>query len=297
MTTAAAASNADERVAEQLLQMVLKRLEQDRLVLPPISTVATRALDMVNKPDFSVQRVAELLETDPILATRVLRVVNSAALAGKQPCTNIQAAITRLGSRQLRSVIVDASVGSVFESRDQRIAQATKGLWQHSVAVAMLSRDIGILLGSGDPEDSYLAGLLHDVGKPVLAILLLEAEKQASLRTTSPWIGSDLWVKVLQRSHRQVGVALAKKWQLPGHIVKAIEDCADYDSDDRKSIANLVRFSNAVAKQQGLYVGAFDAEDINALVMIGRSLLGIEDEALVRLASGLKDKVMGRFKA
>jgi HD-like signal output (HDOD) protein len=148
----------------------------------------------------------------------------------------------------------------------------------------------------GDPEDAYLTGLLHDVGKPVMAILLLEAEKMMSSRTTKPWIGSEEWMRSLQRSHRPIGIALAKRWALPAAVVNAIEQCSDYDSLDRHSVANLVRFSNAVCKQQGLYIGEFDMEDINALVMIGRSLLGLDDDGLVRLVGGLKDKVANRFK-
>ena len=80
-------------------------------------------------------------------------------------------------------------------------------------------------------------------------------------------------------------------------MVNAIEQCADYDSEERHSVANIVRFANAICKQQGLYMGAFDPEDVNALVMIGRSLLGMEDDGLVRLVGGLKDKVANRFES
>jgi putative nucleotidyltransferase with HDIG domain len=295
--SAAPPSSAGERVGVQLEQMVLRRLEEDKLVLPPMPSAATRVLDLLQKSDFNMNKVAELLESDPILAARVIRTVNSAAMATRNPASSIKDAVTRLGQRNLRAVLVEASVGSVFESRDRRIGEQAKGVWMHSVAVALLARDLAILIGLPEPEEAYLSGLLHDVGKPVLAILLLEAEKAVISRTSKGFLGSEDWMMVLARSHRTVGVALAKKWQLPAPVVKAIEDCADYDSTDRKSVANVVRMANAIAKQQGLYVGTFDPEDINALVMIGRSLLGFEDEALVRLAGGLRDKVQARLKA
>ena len=292
-----AGPSTGERLGTQLELVVLKRLQDDKLVLPPMPTVAVKCLEIIQKTDFNMAKIADLIETDPILAARLMRTVNSAGMATKAPATNLQSAVTRLGQKNLRTVLLEASVGSVFESRDKRIGEAAKAVWQHSVAVALLARDIGILLGIGDPEDAYLTGLLHDVGKPVLAILLLEAEKQVTIRTTKPWIGSEEWMKCLQRSHRPVGVALSKRWQLPTSVVNAIEQCSDYDSEDRHSVANIVRFSNAICKQQGLYMGDFDPEDINALVMIGRSLLGLEDEGLVRLVGGLKDKVAGRFKS
>jgi putative nucleotidyltransferase with HDIG domain len=291
------APSAGDRLGQQLEAVVLKRLAEDKLVLPPMPSVATKCLEVIQKSDFSINKVADLIESDPILAARLMRTVNSAGMATKAPATNLQAAVMRLGQKNLRTVLLEASVGTVFESRDRRISEAAKAVWQHSVAVALLARDVGILLGVPEPEDAYLTGLLHDVGKPVLAILLLEAEKQVTIRTTKPWIGSDEWMKCLQRSHRAVGVALAKRWSLPESVVNAIEQCSDYDSTERHSIANVVRFSNAICKQQGLYVGDFDPEDINALVMIGRSLLGMEDDGLVRLVSGLKDKVANRFKS
>lgn len=69
-TEAAPASTPGERVAAQLEAMVLRRLESDELVLPVLSTQATRCMDLVRKPDYTVAKVAQVLETDPILAAR-----------------------------------------------------------------------------------------------------------------------------------------------------------------------------------------------------------------------------------
>ena len=74
-------------------------------------------------------------------------------------------------------------------------------------------------------------------------------------------------------------------------VYRSIKDCDEYDNSDRLSVANAVRFANAVTKQQGLYVGPVVADDIDALVMIGRSLLGLEADVLPRLTDGLKAKV------
>jgi putative nucleotidyltransferase with HDIG domain len=286
-------ASVGERLGEQLLQTVLRRLDEDRLVLPPLSKVATKALDLVKGGETNPGKVIELLEVEPVLALRVMQ-VGSSLRSSALP--NLQAAVTALGPRTLRSTIVEASVTGVPESRDRPIADATKLLWQHCLAVAMLARDLGTMLGVGDPEDAYLAGLLHDVGKLALAILLLEAEKQAMARLSArTWLNAEQWVEVLQRFHRPAGVALAKKWMLPAPLVSAIEDATDYDSAERNSVANVVRFSNALAKQQGIYLGFFDADDANAMVMIGRSLLGIEDDTLMRLVTGIAEKTQKRL--
>jgi len=285
---------ASSRVAAQLVQIALVRIEQDRLALPSLPQVATKCLEVLRKNDFSAKKVTDLIESDPILAVRILRTANSAAFGGRQPATNIQHAVTYLGANKLKTVLMEAAARPIFESRDTRIAEATKGLWDHSIGVAILSRDLAVLMGIGDPEDAYLAGLLHDVGKPVLATLLLEAENMMAMRSTKEWMDSGVWVETLQKSHRTVGVAVAKKWAIPEKAIQAIADCGDYDSSDRNSAANLVRFANAITKRVGLYVGKTDSDEVETLIMIGRSLLGLDDEGLTRLASGLVDRVRGR---
>jgi putative nucleotidyltransferase with HDIG domain len=280
----------DNRLALQLEKIVFDRLDTNKLVLPAIPHVAIRCIELLRKPEFSLQKAAEIIETDPIIAMRIIRVSNSAAMATRDTAKNIQSAVTRLGAQKLRSLLIECVARPVFESKDRRIVDATRGLWEHSVAVALLAREIAVVLGGSDPEEAYLVGLLHDVGKPILATFLLEAEGMLAARPGKQWIDSSLWISVVQRSHRKVAVAIVKNWGLPDTICRAVAECADYDSENRQAIANIVRFSNALAKQHGLYVGVVDIDDVNALVMIGRSLLGVDDEALVRLTSGLKER-------
>ena len=93
------------------------------------------------------------------------------------------------------------------------------------------------------------------------------------------WVESEEWQEAVDRSHRKVGIALAEKWSLPIELVSAIRDCGDYDSANRAAPANFVRFANALAKREGLYPGRW-TRDNDALIMIGRSLLGVDDELL-----------------
>lgn len=285
---------AASRVAAQLEQIALARIEQDRLAIPSLPQVATKCLEVLRKNDFSAKKVTELIESDPILAVRILRTANSAAFGARQPSSNIAHAVTFLGANKLKTVLMEAAARPIFESRDARIAKATLGLWDHSVGVAILARDLSVRLCIGDAEDAYLAGLLHDVGKPVLATLLLEAENIMAMRSISDWMDSSVWVETLQKSHRTVGVAVARKWSIPEKAIQAIADCGDYDATDERSTANLVRLANAVAKQAGLYVGTTDAAEIETLVTIGSSLLGVDQDALAGLCKGLADRVRGR---
>jgi putative nucleotidyltransferase with HDIG domain len=276
--------------AEQLEQIVKARIEKDNLTLPALPAIAFKAIELTRAPDISLQDVSTLIEKDPVLAAQMLRICNSAAMATREPCKSISQAVTRLGTKNLRSTLLEVSARKLFESRDSKVSGAVKALWEHSRAVAQLAQKVSVVSGAADPDTAYLAGLLHDIGKPVVATMLLEAEGQILQRNPKLWIDFSTWLGVVQRCHRPIGLSLAKKWQLSEEIQKAIEESADYDPANRLSTGNAVRFANAVAKQLGIYMGEVNADDNDALVMVGRSLLGIDDETLARLAGDLKEK-------
>lgn len=280
------------RLAEELEKIVTKRIASDHLVLPAMPPMAAKALALTKEADFSLKEAAALIEKDPILAAQLLKLAGSAGMGAREPMKSVLQAVTRLGVQKLRIFLVEATTRKVFESRDPRIAEASRGLWEHSLAVAILARDVVAFSNSGDPEFGYLGGLLHDIGKPIVGTMLLEAEKAVlGSKANAHWISGGEWIGVIQRCHRSVGVALAEKWEMPDAVCRSVRDCEEYDNSERLSVANAVRFANAIAKQQGLYVGEISRDDIDALVMIGRSLLNIDEEVVARLTGGIRHMV------
>ncbi|HVP68855.1 MAG TPA: HDOD domain-containing protein [Anaeromyxobacteraceae bacterium] len=284
-----------EKLSEQLEQIVLKRIAEDSLVLPTLPAVVTKALEVLKDPEVSFKQVGTIIERDPVLAARLLRAATSAAFAGGTKKVTLPEALARLGGKSVRTLLVEATAQRVFVSRDPKIADSMKRVWQHSVAVATLSRDVLALSGNADSEAAYLAGLLHDVGKPVVASILLEFERQVTEVYNRPFIDSAEWVSVIGRTHRPVGVALAEKWQMPEQVTRCIRDCAEYDNADRASLVNIVCFSNSLAKKTGIYAGPIDGDEVDALVMIGRSIIGANDDIIKTLTRGLKERVAGLY--
>jgi putative nucleotidyltransferase with HDIG domain len=285
-----------EKLAAQMEQIILNRIAQDKLTAATLPQTAEKVLAMLRDPNFSTKRVVTLIEKDPLLAVRVLRVANSAVYGGGG-LARLDAAVSRLGTQKLRTLLIDLSARQVFISKDHRIARASAGIWEHSLAVALIARDLTALSAGGDADGTYLCGLLHDIGKPLVAVMLLEAEKILAQEQGNAWIGSDAWVQVVNKTHRKVGVALAEKWQLPADVVSGIADSGDYDNAARKSPANYVRFANALAKREGFVVGEVDADEVSALIMIGRSLLDLDDDIINKLTGALKERVQGAIAA
>ncbi len=287
----ASAPPFNAKLAEQIELLVLKRIASDSLNLPTMPQVALKCLEILRRPDFSFKEAAMVLEQDAVLAARVLRTATSPAFVGGTKTSTLTEALARIGAKTSRALMVDASAAKVFISRDSHIADATMRVWRHSVAVGVLARDISALTGGLDSDSAYLAGLLHDIGKPIVAAILLEAERQVVELRSKPWIGSTEWLAVVSKTHRRVGIALTEKWGLPTEIGRCIKDCSEYDPSNRSSISNAVCFANALSKQIGIAPDDSDIDDAKALVMIGRSVLGVDDTVINPLSATLQSKL------
>jgi len=127
---------------------------------------------------------------------------------------------------------------------------------------------------------------------------LLETEKLMSVQKSKvPWISHVIWRQVVDRAHRNVGVELARRWNLPVCVGEAIQKCVGYDHATPLAPSNLVCLANAFAKVQGLYAGDFVVDEVHALLIEGKELLDLPDEALAMLCAGLYRRVGSMFEA
>jgi putative nucleotidyltransferase with HDIG domain len=288
--------SAEARLAADIERAVLRDLEADRLQLPSMPAAAIQTVDLLSDPNYKVEAVTRVIESDVLLAAQLLKLVNSAAFGALQPVTSIRDCVTRLGAKELRAFLYEISARQVFESRDPRIAEVCRGLWDHSLAVALLARDIASHADAKQGEPAYLAGLLHDVGKPVLAALMVAAEGRLLNKRTPIWFPAQTLVFIMDK-HRGVGRALARRWKLPDMVGKAIEGCAAYETAEPRSLLNAVSLANALAKLAGLYVGKFDWEEVAAFSFAGQHLFRIDDTSIERIITGVKTQLGRRVAA
>jgi putative nucleotidyltransferase with HDIG domain len=280
-----------DKLTGQLTQIVLSRLQEGRLVLPSPPTVVAKCLQMLKSPDFQAKKLIAQVEVDPVLAAIILREASAASHGNAVKA--LEPAVARLGSDKLKSVVMTYATHELFESYDSKIKAANKKIWEHSVACALLARDLAAFSGNSDGDACYLGGLLHDVGKPVLAGMMLEAERKFGT-AKSGWMDHAMWTQAVATMHRKIGVAVAEAWNLAPEVTAAIRDCSDYDAGDRSCAANVVRLANALAKREGFSTETLDPvamDDVEAMIMVGRSMLGMDADVLTRLASGLKARV------
>jgi len=279
------------RVAKAMEEILQRRVSENSIPLPPLPTAVAKCLKVVGAGEFEFRQLIPELELDPMLAARLMRAARSVAAGYAVSMNTLSEALARLGAKRVKAVLIEAAAERLFVTKNAELNRVTTQAWQHSVAVAIAARDLAALMGRTDSEEAHLAGLLHDVGKPIVASMMLEAERQIVELRGRHWVGTQEWLWVVSKVHRPVGIALAEKWGLSPTITRCIRDSGEFDSGDRSSLANVVCFANALCKQAGISSGGFDPEDIKAIVMIGRSLLGVEQPVVDNLTASLKGRV------
>jgi len=273
--------------AASLRDILIRRIEEGKLILPVLPDVAVKVERLLGDPEVDLRTVATVLEKDPVLAAQLIHSANSAAYKRAQKTESIRKAVPLLGARNVRNLLLTTVARQIFTSRVPRVNETLRLLWDHSLAVAVFSQDVAGLVELPDPDAAYLAGLLHDGGQAVVGIYLLEVERSILERwgvSRQEWIDHDLWLELVQTVYGPVSAALAEKWNLPQPVCEAISLSNDYDASARRSIGNVVRFCDALATQMGIHAGPADPQ-APALIMIGRSLLGVDEDVVNRLTS------------
>jgi HD-like signal output (HDOD) protein len=277
-----------EKTTEEIERHLRGRIAGDSFPLPAMPRAVVQCLELSGAADARFDRIARVLETDLSLSARVVRVANSPRFASLERASNVLQAVTRLGLRELRIVLTEAAVRPLFDSANARIADACRAIWTHSRAVAIVARELALTAGAGDPSDAYLAGLLHDVGKPLVAGFLLEMERAMLGQRISVWMKLPDWISIVHRIHRPIGLALGMRWSLPVAVLQAIEGSSDYRRNSQKSLSNCVRLANQWAKGKGIYIGPMDPDEVKLLTLEGTSLLGLDPAQVDAAGAGVE---------
>ena len=122
---------------------------------------------------------------------------------------NAEQAIGRLGATGVRTALLEIAARPVLESREPRIADIFKQPWQHALAVALLTQRLMQARGCNDAvaAEAFLAGLLHDTGKPVVGALLLDVERQMASTKGRRLISDDVMVTCIEATSASAGAA------------------------------------------------------------------------------------------
>ncbi|MFA6543868.1 MAG: HDOD domain-containing protein [Limisphaerales bacterium] len=203
--------------------------------LPSLRSVDSALRELLNADHRYTSYVAEVIRRDPSLTARLLRLVNSVYYGLTSPVNSIEEAVFFLGIRQIRQLAMMTPVIEDFQKLAGHTAFPWREFWRHCIATAILSQELSGTVRSLPDETPYVAGLVHDVGKIVMAsafpahfaeIQRVAAEGEGDLLETER--------AVLGMPHTEIGAVYLKHHHLPAVLVDAslchhAPECAESD--------------------------------------------------------------------
>jgi putative nucleotidyltransferase with HDIG domain len=201
--------------AESLLQNVSG--------LVSLPEVAVRVNTMVDDPECGADEVARVIETDPGLTTRMLGIANSAMYGYSKEIGSVSRAVTILGTRQIRDLILTTAAAKAFDNIPTDLI-SLDDFWHHSIYCGLLSKHIAHTSNTPHGETMFMAGLLHDIGHLIMFNQIPEQIHQILIETLQPGAEQLFQIerRVLGFDHSEVGGALAKLWDLPPILQEVI---------------------------------------------------------------------------
>jgi putative nucleotidyltransferase with HDIG domain len=244
------------------LLAALERIEG----LPALPESVTRMLNLADDPDVSTREVADMVSGDQAMASAVLRLVNAPFFGLGRRISSIQHAVLLVGLRTVRNLVLSVVLVKSFgeSSRDRRFDRGR--LWRHTVACAAGARLLSKRLGGADPEEAFLAGLVHDMGIVVFDQFFHDGFRRvADLATGTGMPLIDAEREIFGRDHAFVGWQLARRWNFPASVAEAIgchHDPGRARLDPR--LAATVHLSDWLEAATGTSTGAGDSPDVGA---------------------------------
>jgi len=187
-----------------------------------LPTIFTRIDELINSPDSNLTDIADVISEDPGLSVRLLKVANSAMFNFPAEIDTITRAITVIGTRQLRDLVLATKVISVFKDVDSDIINMEE-FWKHSIASGIMARILASLRREPNTEYYYLLGLLHEVGRLVMYMEIPDLMSRAVTNSIDSNVAlhqSEL--SVIGFDHSMVGAELMAAWNLPESMRDAI---------------------------------------------------------------------------
>jgi HD-like signal output (HDOD) protein len=197
--------------------LVNKSLE---LVSPPSTYIQLN--ELIQNPNSAIDDISAVINTDPALTTRLLKIVNSPFYGFPSQINTISRAITIVGTRELTHLVLATAVINSFKGIPTSLIDINE-FWRHSLACAITAKLLAEECGQRASERFFIAGLLHNIGSLVLYQSVPELAREA---ISSAEYGHEILFKAEQRllgfDHTEVGQALVKAWHLPHSLEEVV---------------------------------------------------------------------------
>jgi putative nucleotidyltransferase with HDIG domain len=251
---------------------------------PSIPGSAAKLLKLLEQADPSLAEIEGVLRLDPGMTANVLRLTNSAYFGLRAQVGSIRRALTLLGLKTVRQLIVTSCVNAMLEKPVPGYELPPGELWRHSIAVSVAAEGLVRELRLPAEDDIFTAALLHDIGKLVLGQHVRAALPAVEALTKEGLSFEQAEARELGIHHGEIGARILHRWSLPGRIVDAVRWHHDPEAAGAPARAtDIVHAANVLCLMIGIGVGREGLHYTPSPAVTRR--LGIKPGHLERVAS------------
>jgi putative nucleotidyltransferase with HDIG domain len=232
--------------------------------LPLLSSVLHRSIRLLSLgDDVSISDLGAVIEEDAVITGSLLAIANSVMYSRNGSVASVRLAMARLGVNKTRNVLLGLTVSKCFNSVRILGPWSLARFNSHSLAVATLSDLLVQNVKSGNPEWAFMAGLLHDIGLPLLAVGLPEEFRAITANAASDADLVERERELLGFTHFDLGAELLVRWNCPQSVQEAVWSCesAEPGAERPPKLGAIVKTASLIADAIG--ITTFDTAEDN----------------------------------
>ncbi len=202
----------------------LKSLISQIKSIPCLPSVYVELMDELKSEEASIQKIGQIISRDVGMCAKILQLANSSFFGSKKYLATPAQAVVYLGYEFIRALVLSVHVFSQFEASALKTFSVER-IWEHSLKTSAFAKQIAKLAKADQKtvDCSFMAGLLHDIGKVLLALSLPHRYLEVlALQEARKWTAWEAENSLLGASHGEVGAYLLGLWGLPDPVVEAV---------------------------------------------------------------------------
>jgi HD-like signal output (HDOD) protein len=236
---------------ERLFHRIYHEYMAETLELPHLPDVALRVRQAAQSEDCDAAKIARIIQTDPVLAAKLIKAANSPLYGVQTPITSCRAAVLFLGLETTRNLVLSYTLRDLFKTDSALLRERMSALWAHSARVGALGYLLAGLTPGLDQERGLLAGLLHDIG--VLPIIHYAARFPELARD------ADQLEEAIAELRGQVGAMLLRQWQFGDELVGVVLEAEAWQRDPgpHADYADLILVAQRLGEEEAASLPAY----------------------------------------
>jgi len=263
----------------QIFTKIIQDFNAGNITPPVMPQVVKEVQAVIKRPSSTADHVAAVIEKDPVISLRLISVANSPIYRGIHKIQNLKEAIPRLGLKETLNLVIAIANKSLYETDRAQFRILMDKLWVHSLASAYGAKLVAEHLKLPDPENYFLMGLVHDVGKCILLKAFTNISKIKK-------INFDVIQANIQQGHLSIGGVLLRRWGFEDLFVKIVtrHENVELTPETEKELL-VVHLTNMLTRTIGY---SLIEDDVDLSELDSAKFLEIEPEKLEEIGAEIK---------